>query len=85
MSPNHYLIRGRLEIRGITQPQELDATLVGRHADAALHAEVADFVITGKLKRSMFGMTADGIFISDTVNILIRAHLKLGDAFLHAG
>jgi polyisoprenoid-binding protein YceI len=85
VSPNHYFIRGLLEIRGVTQPQELNATLLGRHVDAMLHAEVADFVVTGELKRSMFGMVADGIFISDTVNILIRAHIKLGDAFLHAG
>ena len=85
VSPSHYVIRGLLEIRGITQPQELDATLLGSHADAALHAEIADFVITGKLKRSMFGMIADGMFISDLVTILIRAHIKLGDAFFHAG
>jgi polyisoprenoid-binding protein YceI len=85
VSPNHYVIRGQLEIRGITQPQELDATLLGRHVDTALHAEVADFAITGTLKRSMFGMIADGMFISDTVNILIRAHIKLANALLHAG
>jgi len=72
-----YLVSGLLEMRGVTRPVALDATLVGRHLDPDRRADVADFVVTGALQRSAFGMLTDRLFISDTVDITIRARLQL--------
>jgi polyisoprenoid-binding protein YceI len=77
---DHYVIRGALTIRGVTQPQELDAVLVGRHFDPSWHANVGDFVVTGRLRRSLFGMTSDRTFISGAVAIKIQAHLRLDES-----
>jgi len=73
----HYLVRGMLEIRGVTRPLALDAALIDRHTDPATHGEVADFVVQGQLLRSAFGMTADPVFISDRVQIRIDARIQL--------
>lgn len=76
--PDRYAIRGRIEIRGVTQPLTLEAKLVGHRVVAGQDNQTADFVVTGHLKRSAFGMTADPLFISDNVDITIDAHIKLG-------
>ncbi len=75
--PDHYRILGQLRIRGVTHAQTLDALLVDRHLDAARGSDVADFVVSGELKRSAFGMMADRVFISDTVGIRIHARIVL--------
>ena len=36
LSPTHYIIHGTLRIRGVTQPQDLDATLRDRRMDQAV-------------------------------------------------
>jgi polyisoprenoid-binding protein YceI len=54
---------------------------VGRHPDPARKADVAEFVVTGTLQRSAFGMTADRAFISDKVAITIRARIQLSATF----
>jgi polyisoprenoid-binding protein YceI len=77
-SPDRYRIRGLLEIRGIKQPIVLDAKLLGRHPGSQ-GGEVADFVASGQLKRSAFGMTADAAFISDTVSLNIAVRIQLDD------
>jgi polyisoprenoid-binding protein YceI len=77
VGPDYYVIRGALEIRRITQPCVLEARMIARHMDAARRIEVADFVVTGVLKRSDFGMVADQNFVSDTVRLKITAHLQL--------
>ncbi len=77
LTPGRYRVRGLLEIRGITQPLVLDARLVGRHVDRERKAEIADFVVSGELRRSAFGMTADAIFISDIVRLTINARIQL--------
>ena len=82
--PDSYAINGRIEIRGVTQPLSLEAKLVGRPMLAGQDAQTADFVVTGHLKRSAFGMTADPLFISDNVDITIAAHIEL-DQPRHAG
>jgi polyisoprenoid-binding protein YceI len=79
-----YLVSGLLEMRGVTRPIALDATLVGRHFDPVRRADVADFVVTGAVQRSAFGMLADRPFVSDTVAITIHARLQL-PAPAHAG
>ena len=82
---DRYRIGGVLEIRGVARPVTLNAVLTNRGPDAAAGgAEVADFVVTGGLRRSAFGMVADPAFISDHVNITIRARIALAAA-PHAG
>ncbi len=80
LGPDHYRVLGRLRIRGVTHAQVLDALLVDRHTDAVHGADVADFVISGTLRRSTFGMVADPLFISDTVAIRILARIVLDRA-----
>jgi polyisoprenoid-binding protein YceI len=81
VAPNRYVVRGQIEIRGITEPLILDAKLVRQQQDAARGAEVATFVATGTLHRSAFGMTADRAFISDKIAITINARVQLSETF----
>lgn len=78
--PDRYLVRGSLRIRGVSQPVALEARLVDRHVDAKTHADVAEFVVGGDVRRSSFGMEANQDFVSDAVHIEIRAWLRLGQA-----
>ncbi len=80
VSPDHYVVRGVIRIRGVAQPMVLSAQLTGRHEDAAHQKELADFVVTGSLRRSAFGMIADEGFISDRVKLVITARVELGPA-----
>lgn len=75
--PHRYIIQGLLEVRGIVQPCTLDAALMQRRIDPATNTDIADFVVTGALRRSAFGMTADRIFISDVVQLKITARIQL--------
>jgi polyisoprenoid-binding protein YceI len=77
LGPEHYRILGQLQIKGVSQAQTLDAVLVDRHLDAARGSDVADFVVSGELKRSAFGMVADPVVISDTVSLRIHARIAL--------
>lgn len=76
-SPSHYLIHGTLQIRGIVQPQDIDAVLEDRHLDTRRGIEFADFVVTGRIKRSAFGMVANRVMVSDTVRLRIRIRLAV--------
>ena len=78
LSPAHYAIRGALTLRGITRPLDLEAMLEGRRHDPARKAEIADFVVTGALRRSEFGMVADRPMLSDEVKLTIRIRLEIG-------
>ena len=78
LSPEHYVIHGMLTIRGVTQPQDLDAVLQNRHMDTERRVEVADFVVSGRIRRSAFGMVADRVMVSDTVRLDIHMHLTVG-------
>lgn len=79
-----YEIDGRLTLRGVTQPLVLHAALVGRHKVADTGVEIAQFVVTGTLHRSVFGMTADPTFVSDRVDLRIDARVRLEEG-AHAG
>ena len=76
-SPSHYLIHGTLQIRGIAQPQDIDAVLEDRHLDARRGIEFTDFVVTARIKRSAFGMVANRVMVSDTVCLRIRIRLAV--------
>ena len=78
LSPTHYVIHGTLRIRGLAQPQDLDATLQDRRTDRARGVEIADFVVRGEVRRSAFGMVADRLLLSDTVRLDIRIQLEVG-------
>lgn len=73
-------IEGDLTVRDVTRPQVLVAELKQRRFDPALQAEVADFVVSGTMERSQFGMTADQDFVSDEVILTINSHIRLLDA-----
>jgi len=77
VAPGRFVLRGRLQLRGVTRPLDLDARLVGEHRDSAARNEVADFVVTGTLRRSEFGMKAEDVLISDRVRITINARIRL--------
>ncbi len=83
-APGQYDVAGRLTLRGVTQPILLHAALIDRHPSATPGAEDADFVITGDLRRSAFGMTADRTFVADRVDLRINARIRL-EAPSHAG
>lgn len=77
VAPDRYRIQGMLRLRGVTRPVALSARLVGRHVDPVRHDEQADFVVTGSLLRSAFGMTTDQVFIANRVRLTITARLEL--------
>lgn len=77
LAPDRYAVRGALTLRGVTKPLALDARLEGRRRDQARRAEIADFVVTGALNRSEFGMVADQGTLSDEVKLTIRIRLQI--------
>lgn len=77
LSPAHYRIHGTLELRGVANPIELDAVVRNRHFDQAHGVEVADFDIGGRLRRSVYGMRADQVMVSDVVKLDIHLHLTV--------
>jgi len=81
LSPGHFTVRGLIQIRGVTQPLTLHAVLTKQSQDLSDHSQIDDFVVHAALRRSDFGMTADKMFISDDVNIIIKARLKLPQVF----
>jgi polyisoprenoid-binding protein YceI len=80
LGTNQYAIDGILRLRGVTLSQEFDAKLIDRRVDPVSKSEIADFRVAGTLHRSLFGMTADPMFISDAVAVVIRVRLRLGEA-----
>ena len=76
-SPTEYAILGELQMRGVTRPVTLTAKLVNRQRNAANTLETVDFVVTGTVQRSAFGMVADPSFVADEIMLNIRARLQL--------
>jgi polyisoprenoid-binding protein YceI len=77
LDPKHFEVDGILEIRGVSHPLALQATLVRQEADPAKGTEIADFTVTGTLSRADYGMTADPIMISDKVTLQIATRIEL--------
>jgi len=69
--PGRYQINGVLKIRGVAHQQLLEAVLT----DPGDDGDAAEYVITGQLSRSAFGMTADRSFVSDIVDVVIVARI----------
>lgn len=74
---NHYAISGVLKVRGVARPQSLDALLLNRRADKLRHLDTAEFTVTGRLKRSDFGIVANQVFFSDVVTLSIHLFVEL--------
>jgi polyisoprenoid-binding protein YceI len=74
-SPDHYRIMGTIVIRGVARPMTLDAVLAGRERGPS--GPFSEFVVDGTINRSEFGMTADQNFVSDTVQVHIKARIAL--------
>lgn len=77
LADHHYAIAGVLQLRGVARPQPLEALLLNRTADKLRHIETADFDVTGRLKRSDFGMVANQAIISDAVTLHIHLRVEL--------
>ena len=75
-----YRIRGNIEIRGVVRPLVLNARLVRLARRHGRGPRVADFRVTGELRRSSFGMVADRALVSDLVHLRIDAHILLRGA-----
>ena len=82
--PDRYRILGVMEIRGISHPQALEASLDAAKDDPQSGLRTEYFTVTGKLHRSDFGMTANQNFVGDVVHLMIHIHLIL-PALQHAG
>jgi polyisoprenoid-binding protein YceI len=74
-APDHYRIMGNIEIRGVSKPLTLDAVLAG--LDKTPAGPVSEFVVDGTINRGDFGMVADPTFVSQTVQVHIRARIAL--------
>lgn len=77
LAPGRYRIEGTIEIRGIRRPQLLKARLVHLGPGPRPGTRMADFVVTGELRRSGFGMRADRLLIANVVHLVIHAHILL--------
>ena len=80
LANHHYAIDGVLELRGVARPQLLDARLLNRRTDKLRHVDTAEFAVTGRLKRSDFGIVANRTFISDAVTLSIHLFVELPTA-----
>jgi polyisoprenoid-binding protein YceI len=74
-APDHYRISGTIEIRGVTKPLTLTAVLAGRDRTPA--GPVSEFDVEGTINRGDFGMVADQNFVSEAVQVHIRARIAL--------
>lgn len=74
---HRYRILGSLEIRGVTRPEELDAALVTAKDDPKTGGHTAYFTVTGTLRRTAFGMTANENFVGEVVHLVIHIHLTM--------
>jgi polyisoprenoid-binding protein YceI len=78
MSPDHYLVTGILEMRGVRRPFTLHVQFRRQHMSASEGVEIANFSAHGTLQRSAFGMRAAEMTTSDRVDITIRARIQIG-------
>ena len=65
-------IRGHVRLRGIQRPMTLLARVAARQGSTTA------FTATGEIRRSDFGMTPDGVLISDVITLTIDVSLSTG-------
>jgi polyisoprenoid-binding protein YceI len=79
-SGNDYILKGDLTIKGVTKPVELAVEFGGTMTDFYGQFK-AGFEITGKIKRSEFGLTwsavteAGGVVVSDEIKLNIAVQM----------
>ena len=76
-SASRYLVRGLLEIAGITRLHAIDAELVGRDVDPITGTDVAELVMRHRLSASAFGMLPGQTFLCDRIDLQLRARIEL--------
>jgi polyisoprenoid-binding protein YceI len=77
VDPTHFAVDGVLEMRGVSRPLELTATLEREQTNQAAGKDIGDFRVTGTLSRAAYGMTTQNVMISDQVRITIDARIEL--------
>jgi polyisoprenoid-binding protein YceI len=65
---------GNLTFLGVTKPVTLDVTFNGHRNDPRLQKHKVGFLVTGKFKRSDFGMSAGGA-LADEISVEINSEL----------
>jgi polyisoprenoid-binding protein YceI len=70
-------VRGLLELGGITQLLALEAAVLGVRTDPITATEVAELLVTGSLRCSAFGMPSGQMFLSDRLDLAVRARIEL--------
>jgi len=76
LGADRYTVSGLLDLRGVTQPVTLEAVLLGEREEPG-NTVGADFLVTGRIDRTRFGMVADRTFISDEVDLRIKVRVGL--------
>jgi polyisoprenoid-binding protein YceI len=84
IGPERYRVEGTLEIRGVTKPQTLFTRVVRLAPGSTPDTTVADFVITGEVRRSDFGMIADRILVPNLVDVVIHARITVRGTIAHS-
>lgn len=69
--PGRALVEGELTLHGVTRPVTLEAHLVGSGANLMSKAFTVGFDVTGRIKRSDFGVTKYVPLVSDEVELMI--------------
>jgi polyisoprenoid-binding protein YceI len=72
-SPERFVLRGELTLRGVTRPQAMEARLIERRREGG--QEIARFTASGTLRRSEFGMTAERLLISEAITLGVEVRL----------
>jgi polyisoprenoid-binding protein YceI len=72
-SPGHAQVQGDLTLHGVTKPVTLAATFNGAGANPLSKAYTTGFEVTGKIKRSDFGVTKYVPLVGDEVTLIISA------------
>jgi polyisoprenoid-binding protein YceI len=72
-----HVVRGLLELGGVTQLLALEAAVTHRRTDPITATEVAELLVTGSLRCSAFGMPSEQLFVSDRLELAMRARIEL--------
>jgi polyisoprenoid-binding protein YceI len=74
---NRHVVRGLLELGGVTQLLALEAEVTGRRTDPITRTEVAELLVGGSLHCSAFGMPCEQMFVSDRLELAVWARIEL--------
>jgi polyisoprenoid-binding protein YceI len=72
-SPGHAQVQGELTLHGVTKPVTLAASFNGAGVNPLSKAYTTGFEVSGKIKRSDFGVTKYVPLVGDEVTLIISA------------